>query len=201
VDRARRIIPLALRTYGIIGLIGIALIYFGHGKLTGLKQAFQINHALEIIVYGVASGLIIIILSLILARWLGFIKALEDEFASLLGGLSLGQCLVLALTSGIAEEILFRGALQPWLGLVATSIIFGLAHFPVKKSLVPWTVFALLMGLLLGWLYIVTQSLWTPIITHSLINLVNLYRISKEGISTNEVSGFPDTTLQAGEHP
>ena len=34
----------------------------------------------------------------------------------------------ISLAAGVGEELLFRGALQPWLGLWATSALFALAH-------------------------------------------------------------------------
>jgi len=56
--------------------------------------------------------------------------------------------LAVGLTAGIGEEILFRGALQPRLGMVLTSMLFALAHFQYSFSLGMLEVLGL--GLALG---------------------------------------------------
>jgi membrane protease YdiL (CAAX protease family) len=62
--------------------------------------------------------------------------------AGLVGALTIG------LSAGIGEEILFRGAAQPRLGLVFTSLLFGVMHTQYTVSLALFQVF--LVGLLLG---------------------------------------------------
>ena len=47
----------------------------------------------------------------------------------------------------MAEELLFRGALQPDLGLGLTSLLFMFMHWPMNARLIPWTLSA---GLRLG---------------------------------------------------
>ena len=101
-------------------------------------------------------------------------EALARELARVLGPLSLGQCAALAALSGFAEEAFFRGALQPRLGWLASSLLFGLVHFAPRRDLLPWTGFAVLAGGVLGALYLVTGNLVAPVVAHAGINLVNL---------------------------
>lgn len=61
---------------------------------------------------------------------------------------SLGEWFVLALAAGIGEETLFRGALQPAFGLVATAALFSVVH--VQYGLTPITLAVFLIGLMLG---------------------------------------------------
>ena len=105
-------------------------------------------------------------------------EALARALASLLGPLRGWECVSLALVSGVAEEALFRGAIQPHLGLVAASLLFGLAHFAPRRDLWPWTAFSLLAGLLLGSLFEITGNLTAPVVAHALINAVNLKLLS-----------------------
>lgn len=174
----RRIVTLAVYFYAAVFLVGVVIIFLFQAGLSGLRQTFHTVHFPEILGAGLLAGSSVTVLTLILARLFTFVRNLESEFRMVLGRLGLLHCIILALMSGLAEETLFRGGFQPVLGLIPTSLIFGLAHFPLKQSLIPWTIFACLMGLLLGWLYIETRSLFTPIITHTLVNLVNLYRIT-----------------------
>ncbi len=84
----------------------------------------------------------------------------------------------LSLAAGVGEELFFRGALQPWiagwssplLGLVAASLLFGLAH-PLSRA---YFTLATLMGLYLGWLAMAYGDLVAPIIAHGLYDFVAL---------------------------
>ena len=65
--------------------------------------------------------------------------------AEAIGPLRPGQAWVLALASGIGEEALFRGALQPVVGLWLATLLFALAHFvpgakisEVHGTVLPW---------------------------------------------------------------
>jgi membrane protease YdiL (CAAX protease family) len=79
--------------------------------------------------------------------------------------------------SATAEECLFRGTLQPWLGYVPTSILFGLLHFVPIRVFLPWTAFAMIAGFVFGALFGGTGNLITPIVAHALVNGVNLHLI------------------------
>jgi len=95
--------------------------------------------------------------------------------AALIGRRGWRDCLILAAASGLAEEALFRGALQPRVGLVAASALFGLAHFTPRRDLWPWLGFAVAAGFLLGGLFALTGNLVAPIVAHAGINAVNLH--------------------------
>lgn len=99
---------------------------------------------------------------------------LARAMAEALGGLSVPDALLLAFASGIAEEVFFRGALQPRVGWVAASVLFGCVHFVPRREFVPWTVFAIAAGFCLGALFEWTGSLLAPITAHVAINAVNL---------------------------
>lgn len=66
----------------------------------------------------------------------------------LFGGLNTPLAiLVLALAPGISEEILFRGALQPRLGLLVTAILFTSIHTQYGLSFDALSVFVIALGL------------------------------------------------------
>jgi len=114
-------------------------------------------------------------------------RALARGLASLLGPLATRHVVVLALLSGIAEESFFRGALQPRVGLVAASVIFGLVHFVPRPEFRVWTAFSLAAGFLLGFLFDATGNLVAPVVTHVVVNGVNLTLLVRGG-----ASGEPD---------
>jgi len=75
--------------------------------------------------------------------------------------------LLLGVTAGIGEELLFRGAIQPRFGIVLTTLFFGVAHTQYGPS------FALLGVLFLGTTFALERrymNTTTAIITHGLYN-------------------------------
>jgi len=128
---------------------------------------------------GLVSGAAVIALSEIFTRTSARGRALAAELGSLLGPLGLGHCLLLAALSGFAEEVFFRGLLQPRLGWLGATLLFGLAHLPPSRALWSWSVFALLAGGLLGALFAHTGNLVAPVAAHAAINAVNLRLLSR----------------------
>ena len=109
-------------------------------------------------------------------------KDLARALGVLLGEVRLADCVLLALASGVAEEAFFRGALQPRIGLVAASLVFGLAHFVPRRELAPWTLFSVAAGFALGALYELTGNLLAPVVAHVLINAVNLRALTRRPV-------------------
>lgn len=134
---------------------------------------------------GLVAGTLVILLSDQLTRRTRAGDALARALAKTLGRLTPAQCVLLAALSGVAEEAFFRGVLQPWLGLVAASLLFGLAHFVPRRELLPWSAFAVAAGFLLGMLFDATGNLVAPVTAHAIINAVNLHLLStRYGVAT-----------------
>jgi uncharacterized protein len=81
---------------------------------------------------------------------------------------------VLGIASAAAEELFFRGLLATTLGLVASSMAFGLLHQVRGRGRWAWSSWAAVMGLLFGALFFATGSLLGPIAAHAAINVANL---------------------------
>lgn len=78
------------------------------------------------------------------------------------------HAILFGLLAGIPEEILFRGALQPELGLLITSVVFGALH-----AITPaYFVYATVAGLLLGVMAAATGGLWAPVAAHTVIDVI-----------------------------
>lgn len=121
---------------------------------------------------GVGAG--IVVLSGLVTRFSEWGEALARSMAEALGPLSTPDAVLLACASGLAEEMFFRGALQPRVGLVLASLIFGVVHFVPRREFLPWTGFALAAGFGFGVLYDATGNLLAPVIAHTVVNGVNL---------------------------
>lgn len=126
---------------------------------------------------GLVFGLLAVGLSELLTRWTRLGEALAETLGRSLVGIGRGDALLLALASGIAEEMLFRGALQPVVGLVWASLIFGACHFLPRRELFAWSLFATGIGFALGWLFEWTGQLAAPIAAHAAVNGINLPRL------------------------
>lgn len=93
--------------------------------------------------------------------------------------LAIGGALMLA---PIGEELFFRGVIQSglrrmvwprygswrhrWFAIVLTGFLFGLAHYNNIRDVLPLAAF----GIILGYLYERTGSLYVPILVHMLFN-------------------------------
>jgi len=85
-----------------------------------------------------------------------------------------GQVLLVAGFSSLGEELLFRGFLLPLVGIIASSVVFGLAHQMRGPSRWIWVIWATAAGLAFGLIFRLTGSLVGPLVAHALTNLVNL---------------------------
>lgn len=130
------------------------------------------------LVVGAALGLAVGTATRASVRRFGWARQLHLEFRQIFGPLRTREILAFALLSSVAEELFFRGALQPSTGLVVSSLVFGLLHIGPTRRFVPWTAMAVAMGFLLGALFVVTGELAAPIAAHFTINYVNLQYIS-----------------------
>jgi len=90
------------------------------------------------------------------------VHALEDRFGYDFVGLPpwVGAVLT-SVTAGVGEELLFRGALQPRLGVVLTAVLFGALHVQYQ---VPGMVMIVLMGIALGLLKNRTSTTFTAVV-------------------------------------
>ena len=89
-------------------------------------------------------------------------------------------------TGLLAEELLFRGALQPLasrvtrppIAILISSLCFALSHlqhhsWQLNASL-PQLAITFGMGIVLGWLALASRSLWPPAVVHAINNTVAL---------------------------
>jgi membrane protease YdiL (CAAX protease family) len=91
---------------------------------------------------------------------------------NLFGGLStFGGAFVLGISAGISEELLFRGAVLPKLGLLVTSVLFAIGHLQYGFSIATLEVFVI--GLILGVLRYRTNTT-TCIFVHASYNLLTV---------------------------
>jgi membrane protease YdiL (CAAX protease family) len=167
----RGLLAFAVPFYAVVALFALGFALFSDGLGGLLGEAAPTPAGLGV---GLAVGLLVVAASRVGSRaWKPMVRAME-ALADLLGPIRVRDALLLALLSGTAEELLFRGALWPHLGLVGTTLLFGLVHVLPRRPLWIYPLFATAAGLLLGLLRDGTQSLWPPVVAHVTVNALNL---------------------------
>jgi membrane protease YdiL (CAAX protease family) len=97
-------------------------------------------------------------------------RQVDSTTQHLFGGLGTPAGIAaIALAPGICEEIMFRGALQPRLGLIATALLFTCIHTQYGLSLDALSVFVIALGL--GLIRKFTNTT-TSVISHTTYNLI-----------------------------
>jgi membrane protease YdiL (CAAX protease family) len=128
---------------------------------------------------GLGAGAVVVLISEWITRFTRWGERTSAILGELIGPVGVVDAVWLALASAIAEELLFRGAIQPHLGLVGTSVLFGVAHLAPRRELLPWTLMAVAAGFLLGGLFEWTGNVLAPIAAHFTVNAINLRQLSK----------------------
>jgi hypothetical protein len=128
---------------------------------------------------GIAVGIGVVGLSRLLTRRFEWARRLHRDFRDLLGPLTLREIAILAAASSIGEELLFRGALLPWLGLWPQALVFALLHVGPGARYLPWTLWAMAMGLVFGVMVLWSGDLGGAITAHFTINFLNLLHIAR----------------------
>ncbi len=135
-----------------------------------------------------------------------YMKALEETAKAAtekmldvdtVGGMLL-NLLIIALIPAVGEELTFRGLLQqsltrkmnPHVAIFLSAAIFSFIHFQFYGFLP-----RLFLGLLLGYMFYVSGSLWTSIVMHFVNNgsVVVLYYLNARGIIDIDAEHFGET--------
>jgi membrane protease YdiL (CAAX protease family) len=170
---------LGVIAYSILLLVACTGSWFLQGRLPftlpdpwlGLSPEMA---ALDSVLLGGAFGGVIVLASRASVGRFRWAQRLHAEFRPVARQLSSVDILVLAALSGLAEELLFRGLLQPLVGLLPQALLFGLVHQTRGPSRWVWAIWAAVVGLGLGALFQLTGSIWGPVLAHAMINAINL---------------------------
>ena len=109
-------------------------------------------------------------------------RSMQSQLHLLLGPMSVPDLLLLSLSAGIGEELLFRGLIQGWWmslsetqsfleslpGMAISAVCFGFAH-PLSKT---YIVLATLAGFLFAILYWATRDLLACVLAHAIYDAI-----------------------------
>ena len=168
-----RIVRLEANLAGILFFSALAWSW-----LRGLGLVGDLRASLTDVAVGIAFALgLCLTLPFFTSTWasrvllLREMKGVWDDVLTPLGkSLTIQEIAVIALLSGVSEELFFRGALQAEVGIIAAAVLFGLLH-PLNVSYVIW---ATSVGIAFGLLYQATGSLIPPMLAHGTYNFAAL---------------------------
>lgn len=82
--------------------------------------------------------------------------------------------IVLVVVAPVSEEILFRGLMVPRLGIIISALLFGIGHAGYDSTFGIDIISAFIFGVLAGYAFKRTKSLYPSMIAHILVNLLAL---------------------------
>jgi len=137
--------------YGIIGGVGLCLLVLGINNLTHNLAAniFEIMPPTQ--------------------------QVIKDLLATETLVVFILHSLLIIVIAPVTEEIFFRGLVYPYLqkkmgavkGIIVNGLVFGLAHFSLWVFIPTF-----LGGIVLGWIYRRTRSLYSAMLAHGVWNLI-----------------------------
>jgi uncharacterized protein len=170
---------LGLATMVLFGGGGIALITLVQHR-TLADVLLKGSGPLEQLWYGLIVGVAIGRLAWAIIGGTGY-APLRERYALLIGPHVQQRSMRIAVSicAGVGEELFFRGALQPWLGIPLTALVFVAIHGyldPRDKHLFVYGTVLTLCMMVLGWMADV-QGLIGPMLAHAIIDIILLERL------------------------
>ena len=175
--------------YGALAALGVSLsLNQRAGVLSAPAGArFSADASLALWI-GLLLALVLALATVVATRWLvarmRWARALHRSLRGAVLGASPVRLQSLALGGAVAEELFFRAALVPMLGVWASALLFGALHFPGRATYLSWMLWATTMGVLLGGLFTLSGSLLPAILAHALINHVNMRYLAESDART-----------------
>lgn len=122
------------------------------------------------------------------ARWhirRPYMQQVNVKYASLLGQFQLtrSEILFVSVCAGVGEELLFRGALQPFFGIILTAVAFVAIHGYLNPFDWRMSTYGLLMTFFIVLIGFSAEmyGLLSAIIAHAVIDVILLYNLQEEG--------------------
>lgn len=182
-----RLVRQAALFYGLLAIVAAAW--------TGLRgREFAVaNSVPPSFLLGLLTAATTVSSGALVYRLVPTMRQIADELApTLVDGTDKSSLVLLSLFSGVGEEMLFRGAVQPEFGLVVAALAFGLVHVGPDRRYLVWTAWAVLAGFLFGFLYEFSGGLLAPVVAHTLHNAATflLWKRSRKNMAGADQNGW-----------
>ena len=154
------------QTYGVMIGVGLLVCFYLHKNLSLIFQIPEDSQVLSEfgVLIGLGVGLIAIMHELCKLIFTEQYKYYRNWIGSVLGKITVPQALYLALLSAIGEEVLFRAAVQPYLGVLWTSLVLAFLHVTPRGLIPVWLFISFFTNLMVGLIFQYTQSIYPGMI-------------------------------------
>ena len=105
----------------------------------------------------------------------------EEALSPIIKLLKPADILLVSMVSGFCEEVFFRGLLAVKIGIIPSSLAFGLLHVPTGKEGKVWiyAIWATASGAFLAWLFLYYGNLWITIVAHVVNNIIGMMLLQR----------------------
>lgn len=121
---------------------------------------------------------------------LPFMESVRNKYGSILQKLNLNffDILFISFCAGVGEELLFRGAIQPYLGIWVTAILFVAIHGYLNPMDLKITVYGIFMTAIIAALGYFAQDfgILTAIVAHFAIDVVLLLYSTQTNLNESD---------------
>jgi membrane protease YdiL (CAAX protease family) len=178
-----RILALALLTITLFPLLTFGFFYiFENHPLDFFASIFRTKSSIFIeIISGVIAGIVCGILAwkFIISS---FMSSVLNKYGNLIKSLQLNipSIIFVSFCAGIGEELFFRGAIQLYLGIWITAIIFIAIHGYLDPTNWKVSLYGILMTLIIALLGYMTEllGLTSAMLAHSIIDIILFYNLT-----------------------
>lgn len=177
------VLQACILTSGLIAAFGTVIRQVSHvASIEGLPVfdcSTELSFGFEMWHLELITGIVVLISSsryLLLKTWPDFAESSEAANRQVLSSLQPLDYIAVTVLPGISEELLFRGAVLPLLGMNWTSIavaalIFGVLHIGNGRNY-SFAIWATFVGLVYGYATVLSSSLAVPMASHAVNNLI-----------------------------
>jgi membrane protease YdiL (CAAX protease family) len=178
------VLQLALLT--LVGMPFIALVidHFSEDSVNLAASLAGPASPLLQVLYGLLAGAVAAAIASLTIS-MKFMQGISSRYVNLFGQINFNrnEIVLVSLCAGVGEELLFRGALQPFMGIALTSFLFVGMHG--YYSIRSWqiSVYGAVMTVIIaaiGWMS-VAFGLISAMVAHTVIDVVLLHRLQEAG--------------------
>lgn len=174
---------LGISLFTLFGFSGIAYLILQFSESYAYAELFVDFFSANAVLYGSIIGVGISVTGVLLLQ-LKYFKEVSNYYGTIFNSIDLewADVFFYSFCAAVGEEILFRGAIQPFLGIYPTAILFVLLHGYLSFKDQPKLAFgsylvvvAVIFGYLMEWF-----GLIAPIIAHFIYDVVMFSYLKKK---------------------
>ena len=178
-----RILSLAFLTITLFPLLTLGCFYlFEDAPLMTFISLFQTKSSYFIeILTGILTGIITGFIAWNFIKS-NFMRSVLNKYGNLIQSLQLNipSIIFISFCAGIGEELFFRGAIQLYLGIWITAVVFIAIHGYLDPTNWKITLYGILMTLIIALLGYMTEylGLTSAMLAHSIIDIILFYNLT-----------------------